>query len=47
MQKFCLIQPFYRVLWIQGIAHLVEGSRKLDASKVVKGQMSFIVFELK
>lgn len=44
MQKFALIQLFYRVLWIQGIAHLVGGSWKLDASKVVKGEWALCVW---
>ena len=33
MQKFALIQPFYRVLRIQGIIHFVGGSWKLIRCK--------------
>lgn len=44
MHKFALIQPFHRVLWIQAIAHLVGGSWKLNASKVVEGEWALFVW---
>ena len=44
MHKFALIQPFNRVLWIQGIPHLVGGSWKIDARKVLQGEWALCVW---